>query len=371
MTLFRMSNRSSNKKKHSRHSRVIIDLEAIRFNYKFMQSIAEGSRVIAVIKADAYGHGAIEVARALSGADAFAVATSMEAILLRDAGIKQKIIVFGGEFNETGMRECARYRLDPVIHQFWQIELLSKIDCGTPMDVWIKFDSGMGRLGFSNQDIKRALPQVVKVGLEGQIRFMTHLANADQTRDEKNLQQIELTRSLGLNEYEWGVANSAGILGCPQSRQDWVRTGLALYGSDPLINKSHTQKLKPAMTFKSRVLAVNWHEKGASIGYGGHYICPEKQAIAVIAAGYADGYPRNLKGGCVLVKDQRAPVVGRVSMDMITVNVTNLDVKVGDEVILWGANPLAEEIATLSKTISYELFCHAGCHGMREYINQV
>ncbi len=365
-----MSNRESVKNKHSRHSRVIIDLEAIRFNYRFMQSIAEGSRVIAVIKADAYGHGAIEVARTLSGADAFAVATSMEAILLRDAGITQKIIVLGGVMDEADMQECARYRLDPVIHQFWQIELLSKINSDTSMDTWLKFDSGMGRLGFSMHDINKALQQLIKLGLPGQIHFMTHLANADQAEDERNLQQIELTRSLQLDEYEWAVANSAGILGCPLSRQDWVRAGLALYGSDPLIDKSHAQNLKPAMTFKSRVLAVNWHAKGVSIGYGGHYTCPEKQAIAVIAAGYADGYPRNLKGGYVRVKEQKAAVVGRVSMDMITVNVTNLDVKVGDEVVLWGADPLAEEVATLSETIAYELFCHAGFHGKREYINR-
>lgn len=366
----RKNNLSTTDTSHTRHSRVIIDLEAIRLNYQFLKSAASDSKVIAVIKADAYGHGAIEVARALPGADAFAVATVLEAIPLRDAGIRQKIIVLGGVVNASEMQACIEYRLDPVIHQFWQIGLLKKAEYTGSHDIWLKFNSGMGRLGFSRSDIKPALQQVKQLAVAGTIRLMTHLANADDTSDEKSTEQIKQAESLGLEEYEWGIANSAGILGWPQSRLNWVRAGIALYGSDPMHDHSATRKLKPVMHFKSRILAINHLKKGQSIGYGGLYICPEDQTIAVVAAGYADGYPRHLKNGYVLVNGNKATIVGRISMDMITINVTKLDVQAGDEVTLWGDSPLANEVADLSETISYELFCHAGCHGKREYIHQ-
>jgi len=365
-----MGRKSSSEVSHTRHSRVIIDLEAIRLNYQFLKSTAADSKVIAVIKADAYGHGAIEVAKALPGADAFAVATVLEAIPLREAGITQKILILGGVVDEAEMQQCFSYQLDPVIHQFWQIELLKNVKHSEPVDVWLKFNSGMGRLGFSTQDIVKALEQVEKLVPEGEIRLMTHLANADDTSDDKSAEQIEQSKALGLNQYEWGIANSAGILGWPQSRQNWVRAGIALYGSDPMSDHSSTQNLKPVMQFSAQVLAINHLEKGQSIGYGGVYCCPEDQTIAVVAAGYADGYPRHMKNGHVLVNGKKVEIVGRVSMDMITVNVSNLDVSVGDEVTLWGVSLLANEVAECSETISYELFCHAGCHGKREFINK-
>jgi len=355
---------------HTRHSRVIIDLDAIRLNYQFLKSTAADSKVIAVIKADAYGHGAIQVANALPDADAFAVATVLEAIPLREAGIKQKIIILGGVVDETEMQLCISFQLDPVIHQFWQIDLLKKIKHSNPIDVWLKFNSGMGRLGFSIPDIKIALEKIESLAIAGTVRLMTHLANADDTADDKSTQQIDQSKALGLNQYEWGIANSAGILGWPQSRQNWVRAGIALYGSDPMSDHGCTQNLKPVMQFSSQVLAINHLKKGQSIGYGGLYHCTEDQTIAVVAAGYADGYPRHMINGHVLINAIKADIVGRVSMDMITVNVTNLDVSAGDEVTLWGASPLANEVAECSETISYELFCHAGCHGKREFINK-
>ncbi len=370
-TLDRKNNQNLSGDSHTRHSRVIIDLEAIRLNYQFLKSTALNSNVIAVIKADAYGHGAIEVANALPDADAFAVATVLEAIPLRNAGIKQKIIILGGVVDETEMQACAEFHLDPVIHQFWQIELLEKLNHSISLDIWLKFNSGMGRLGFSMQDIKDALVQIKQKELAGTIRLMTHLANADETLDEKSTEQINLSKALGLDQYEWGIANSAGILGWPQSRLNWVRAGIALYGSDPLRNHSATQYLKPVMHFKSQILAINALKKGQSVGYGGRYICAQDQMIAVVAAGYADGYPRHLENGYVLVNGTKADIVGRVSMDMITINVTGLPVKPGDEVILWGNSPLANEVADLSQTIPYEIFCHAGCHAKREYLSSL
>ncbi|MBT3204171.1 MAG: alanine racemase [Gammaproteobacteria bacterium] len=365
-----MGRKSNSETLHTRHSRVIIDLEAIRLNYQFLKSTAVDSQVIAVIKADAYGHGALEVAKALPDADAFAVATVLEAIPLREAGIKQKIIILGGVVDEDEMQNCIQFQLDPVIHQFWQIDLLENAEFSSSIDVWLKFNSGMGRLGFTAQDINKALEQVNKLVHIGAIRLMTHLANADDIDDEKSIDQVNESKALDLNDYEWGIANSAGILGWPQSRLNWVRAGIALYGSDPMRDHQSTQSLKPVMQFTSQILAINHLKKGQSIGYSGLYTCPEDQTIAVVAAGYADGYPRHLKNGHVVINAKKVSIVGRVSMDMITVNVTGMNVKAGDEVTLWGANPLANEVADLSETISYELFCHAGCHGKREFINK-
>jgi alanine racemase len=355
---------------HTRHSRVVIDLEAIRFNYQYLKNIAIDSKVVAVVKADAYGHGAVEVAQALPEADAFAVATVPEAIVIRNAGIRQKIIVLGGAINPEEMQLCLAQNLDPVIHQLWQIDLLAQASSDQQIEVWVKFNSGMGRLGFSAPELNQALQQLNGHAAVSRIRLMTHLANADDVEDMTSNEQINQVNQLGLDEYEWGIANSSGILGWPASQRTWVRAGIALYGSDPLNVQTHAQVLKPAMTFSSEIVAINQRQKGEAVGYSGLYICPEDQQIAVVGAGYADGYPRHLIGGYALVNGQKAEIVGRVSMDMITLNVTGLDIKAGDEVILWGSDPLASEIAKLSETISYELFCNAGCHAQREYLNK-
>jgi alanine racemase len=199
---------------------------------------------------------------------------------------------------------------------------------------------------------------------------MTHLANADDVEDMTSGEQIEQVAQLNLNDYEWGIANSAGILGWPVSQRKWVRAGIALYGSDPLLVQSHAETLRPAMHFKSEIVAVNTRKKGERVGYSGLHVCPEDQQIAVVGVGYADGYPRHLKNGYVYVNQQKVDIVGRVSMDMITIDITGMDIKPGDEVVLWGDQPLAADIAKLSETISYELFCNAGCHGQREYLNK-
>jgi alanine racemase len=365
-----MTSRSPQQPLHTRHSRVIIDLAAIRSNYRFLKTTAPNSRVIAVIKADAYGHGAIEVARTLADADAFAVATSLEAIPLREAGISQKIVVLGGVVNEAEMQSCFDYQLDPVLHQFWQIDLMNRMQSRHKIDLWLKFNSGMGRLGFSEPDLRQALSQLKQSTNIDTIRLMTHLANADDNSDPKSSEQISSVKGLGLQGYEWGIANSAGILGWPKSHVNWVRAGIALYGSDPFFDPDTTSKLRPAMNFKSQLLAINSIKKGHSIGYGGLHTCQRDQTIGVVAAGYADGYPRHLTGGYVMINGHKAAIVGRVSMDMITIDLSGLQAKPGDEVTLWGDAPLANEIASLSETISYELFCHAGCHGRKEFINK-
>ncbi len=353
----------------TRHSRIIVDLEAIRANYSFLRSTAPDSKVIAVVKADAYGHGAIEVARALPDADAFAVATTQEAIQLRQAGIAGRILVLGGVVDAEELLECFEHRLDPVFHQFQQIEWLEQVDPSMGIDAWLKLNSGMGRLGFNVQEFLRALEILEQMDVVHHLRLMTHLANADDAGDETSQRQLDVVNGLGLDHYEWSIANSAGILNWPDSRRRWVRAGIALYGSDPMLQPAWQQRLQPAMTFKSIVLAINHLKQGDRIGYGGLYICPGDRTIAVVAAGYNDGYPRHVVDGQALVAGQLVPLVGRVSMDMITLDVTGLDIRLGDEVTLWGESPLAIEIASNSETIAYELYCHAGCQGQREYLN--
>ena len=355
---------------HTRHSRIIIDLAAIRHNYRLLKQTAPDSQVVAVIKADAYGHGAIEIAQALPDADAFAVATTLEALPLRAAGIRQKIIILGGVVDAQEMQQCIDFQLDPVIHQCWQIDLLAEVESAKAIDIWLKFNSGMGRLGFSLDDFPAALARVKALDAVNELRLMTHLSDADDARDDKTLRQIEQVKALALDDYEWGIANSAGIVGWPSARLNWVRAGIALYGSDPMIDHRWDDKLKPAMAFKAQLLAINHLKKGQSIGYGSTYVCPQDQTIGVVSAGYADGYPRHLQNGRVIINGQSAPVVGRVSMDMITLDLTEVDASAGDEVTLWGGELLANEVAELSETISYELFCHAGCHGRKEFINK-
>ena len=354
--------------KHHRHSKVIIDLAAIRSNYQYLKSLSPESRLIAVVKADAYGHGALEVAQTLAPiADAFAVATSEEALQIRKAGIEQKILVMGGVVSADELQDCVDYQLDPVFHQDWQIALLSAISDSSQLEIWLKYNSGMGRLGFDVAGLEQALRKTRAMECVSQIRLMTHFASADDVNDPKTGQQLQQVEELQLGSMEWGMANSAGLLGWPKARVTWVRSGIALYGSDPLLNQAQQNQLQPAMTFESEVLALNELKAGSTVGYGATYTCQQDSRIAVVAAGYADGYPRHAQNTEVMIRGQRFPVVGRVSMDMITVDVTGSAVSAGDPVELWGQKVIANEVAERSETISYELFCHAGCHATRQF----
>jgi len=355
-----------------RHALAVIDLDAIRHNYDLLKGISGGRRLIAVVKADAYGHGAVEVAAALPRADAFAVAAVGEAVALREAGIGQKILVLGGFIREAELELCIENGIDPVLHQQAHLDAMHRHGRLGGLEVWVKIDSGMGRLGFPPALVDGVLAQLDALPSLGQVRLMTHLANADDIESDFSTRQIESIRALGLDAYEWGIANSAGILGWPDAHDTWVRAGIALYGANPLSDRyKRVVDLKPAMTMKSRVLAVNPHRKGDLIGYASTYTCPRDMSIAVIAAGYADGYPRHkVETMQVVIRGEFCDLVGRVSMDMITVDVSHLErVEVDDEVILFGDNPDANRLAECSQTIAYEILCNAGAHLRREYVN--
>lgn len=356
----------------NRHSRAIIDLEALRHNYRYLKEAAGGNRLIAVIKADAYGHGALEVAAALADTDAFAVAAVGEAVALRQAGITQKIIVLGGFVRNEELRTCIEHGLDPVLHHQFHLDCLRDMPGLGNLEVWLKIDSGMGRLGFPLGRAREIVNFLVALDTLGSLRMMTHLANADAVDNSFTELQVEQVISLGLDDYEWGIANSAGILGWPNTHRPWVRAGIALYGADPMSDRNEARReLRPAMMMKSLVLAVNSHHKGHLIGYGNTYSCPEDMTIAVVAAGYADGYPRHkVDTAQVEIRGKLCDIVGRVSMDMIMVDVTQLqEVRIGDEVTLFGVAPDVNDIADCSQTIAYEILCNVGAHVRREYVN--
>ncbi len=356
----------------NRHSRAIIDLAAIRHNYQLLRQISGGKRLIAVVKADAYGHGAVEVSRALPDADAFAVATVGEAVALREASIKQKILVLGGFIDEEELLTCIQQQLDPVIHQQTHLDHLAQQNDLKGLQLWVKIDTGLGRLGYQLESITGVIKQLEGMSTLGTIHMMSHLAAADDVKSDFSNKQIAAIQELQLENYDWGLANSAGVLGWPAWHDTWVRTGIAMYGANPLLNRKEMNiDLKPAMQMKSCVLAVNPHKQGDVIGYSNLYTCPKDMEVAVIAAGYADGYPRHsIETGQVSIHGQLCDIVGRVSMDMITVDVSSLqNPQPGDEVTLFGVSPDANHVADCAQTIAHEVLCSVGARMRREYIN--
>ena len=343
----------------------LIDLSALRHNLQRARATAPNSRVIAVIKADAYGHGMLRAARALSTADAFGVARVEEGVALREAGIDTPVLVMGGFFDAEELARASAYRLQLTIHRLHQVQLLEQTQIARPVGCWLKLDTGMHRLGVLPEFAKDAFHRLQACrAVAPPLRLMTHLANADDLDDDRSNHQLQvflpLTAELGA---EASAANSAATLGWPAAHCDWIRPGIMLYGSSPFLNgRAENHDLRPVMTLQSRLMAVNQLPKGSRIGYGGTWRCPEPMQVGVAAIGYGDGYPRHAPSGTpVLVNGRRVPLVGRVSMDMISLDLrTQPQARVGDPVVLWGRGLPAEEIAEAAGTISYQLFCNIG-----------
>lgn len=357
-----------------RHSQVTVNLDAIRHNYIVLKNAAPNSRCIAVIKADAYGHGAVKVARALSShtqaiADAFAVATVAEALELRQADIPQKIIVLGGFINAEELLIALEHKIDCVVHSQFQINLLT-IATASDINIWLKVNSGMGRLGFNLNEVPDAIHQLSAFKI---VSMMTHLANADDLNNDKTQQQLDRIKNLGLEQYDWSISNSAATLAWPNGHKQWLRFGIALYGVNPFIKAQQKPKnLIPAMRFESQLVAIYKRNKGDEIGYNASYVCAKDMYIGVVGVGYGDGYPRHIDAkASVSINAQIAPIIARVSMDMLTVDLSNLSpVKIGDTVILWHQTPSVEQIANSSETIAYELCCNAGAHTQVKYLEK-
>jgi alanine racemase len=346
----------------SRLIRAVIDTRALRSNLDTLRGKAGGARVMAVVKANAYGHGLIPVARALSNADGFAVARLEEGIALRDAGVSQPILLLEGVCDADDLKEATRHKLELVVHEARQIDLLER-QPGVPASVvWIKADTGMNRLGFRPEEFPGALARIRALGESSrEIRLLTHLARADEPASPMTREQLERFRALthGL-EYATSIANSAGIFGWPEARSDWVRPGIALYGISPFSGKCGADLgLVPVMTLETRILTLRTVKRGETVGYGGIWRAPKDSRIAIVAAGYGDGIRRTLPAGTpVLVDGARASLVGRVSMDMLAVDVTDMThVDADARVVIWGPELPVEENAVHAGTIAYELVC--------------
>ncbi|MGH8134473.1 MAG: alanine racemase [Steroidobacteraceae bacterium] len=346
----------------SRLIRAAIDTRALRHNLTIIRERARGARVMAVVKANAYGHGLVPTALALAEADAFAVARLEEGLALRAAGITQPIVLLEGVFTAEQLLAAARHGFDLVVHDALQIELLEEMTGAHRFVLWIKIDTGMNRLGFPPREFAAALARVKRLQPAPlEIRLLTHLACADERDARKTREQLarlrEVTRGL---DYTVSIANSAGVFGSERLGCDWVRPGLALYGASPFADASAAQLgLEPVMSLETSVIALRRVTRGETVGYGGAWAAARDSLIAIVAAGYGDGLPRNLADGTpVLIAGVRAPLVGRVSMDMIAVDVSALsEVHVGTPAILWGPGLPVEEIARHAGTIAYELLC--------------
>jgi alanine racemase len=344
---------------------VHLDLAAARHNLAQVKRYAPDNKIMAVIKANAYGHGISRIAKALDKADGFAVARVDEGVRLRNNGFKQSITVLQGFVCSDELEHILQHQLDVVIHTSQQIAILqqqphSQGQC--QFTAWLKMDTGMNRLGFKGADFHAAYQALLNCPQVRQpINLISHFANADDLLDDKTRRQVEVfTHAIKDFPGECSIANSAGIIGWPHVISDWVRPGLMLYGCSPFAGKSGRDfGLKPVMGLHSRLIAVKDVAAGESVGYSGTWQCQTATRIGVISIGYGDGYHRHTKSGApVLVNGQRVPLIGRVSMDMITVDLhSQPHARPGDPVTLWGADLPVEEIAKHADTIPYTLLC--------------
>jgi alanine racemase len=339
-----------------------VDAGALAHNLAQVRALAPRSRVLAVIKADAYGHGLLFAARALHEADGFAVARLSEAERLRAAGIAQRIVLLPGVDTRDDLGFAARLALDLVVHHRSQIELLEQAPPGCRVDTWLEVDSGMHRLGIAPRDVAAAHRRLSRcAAVRAPLRVMTHLAEADAVDGTATPRQIEAFRACTANlGAPASIGNSAGIMAWPDARSEWVRPGIMLYGVSPFpADTAAAHGLRAVMTLTTRLFAVNRVPAGGAVGYGGTWTAPEDMWVGAAAAGYADGYPRHVPGATpMLVDGVCAPLIGRVSMDSVSVDLRgHPGARVGAAVTLWGRGLPVELIARAAGTIGYELVC--------------
>lgn len=341
----------------SRYTRALIHLNAIRENFKQLQATTQ-SKAIAVIKADAYGHGSVTVAQALNDlCECFAVAIFDEVQVLRNAGVQQPILILEGPHEAAECKQAYEQNSILLVHNEQQLTWLNALAETERPQIWLKVDTGMHRLGFGYEDISQLVKRYP--GLLKNTVLASHFACADEPDNGFNLTQLkrfnEVSQALDLPTC---IANTAAVVTMPDSNGNWCRLGIGLYGGSPVSNHAAFEyHLQPAMTLESQIIALHDVAEGESVGYGRSWVANRKSIIATVGIGYADGYPRHCKTGTpVIIRGQRACIVGRVSMDMITVDVTDIaDVSTQDTVELWGAQLAVDEVAQWAGTISYEL----------------
>lgn len=348
-----------------------IDLSALQHNFSVVEKLitrekitsnSSPRQILAVVKSNAYGHGAEQVVHSLPTADGFGVAFIEEALPLRKL-TQQPLLLLEGVFTVAELALAAQQKLDVVIHSLWQAEMLESASLKSPINIWLKVNTGMNRLGLSATDILELYQRLKAHKQIRRIRLMSHFACADVPQNSFNQCQLQQFKQISqsLNEpIETSMANSAALITQADALLDWVRPGIMLYGGSPVQNQTAEQlNLRPVMTLRSRIIATQLVKAGESVGYGQQWVAARDSEIGIVAVGYGDGYPRVLPSGtAVLVDGQRASLIGRVSMDMIAVDLGAVrGAKVGSGVTLWGKGLPADEIAAAAKTISYELFC--------------
>lgn len=345
-----------------RPARALIDLQALRHNYQLAREVT-GAKALAVIKADAYGHGAVRCAQALEAeADGFAVACIEEALELRDAGIRAPILLLEGFFEADELPLIVEHDFWCVVHSLWQLDAIEQATLAKPIQVWLKLDTGMHRVGLHPSEYKSAYQRLQASGKVAKIVLMSHFARADELDSLRSVEQVAVFLAARDDlSAEVSLRNSPAILGWPSVPSDWVRPGLMLYGATPF-EQDHplAARLQPVMTVESKVICVRELPAGEPVGYGAKFITPKPMRIGVVAMGYADGYPRHAPTGTpVLVAGQRSQLLGRVSMDMLCIDLTDVpDAGLGSTVELWGKNILASELAEKAETIPYQIFCN-------------
>ena len=345
-----------------RPAQALIDLDALRHNYRLARQLG-GGKALAVVKADAYGHGAVACARALEAeADGFGVACIEEALELRRAGIRKPVLLLEGFFDAAELPLIVEHDLWTAVASQWQVDALAAFRTEAVLAVWLKLDSGMHRLGLSVDDFRTAHARLSALAHVGPMVLISHFARADELDSPRTQEQTDVfARAIDGLSGETSLCNSPALLGWPQVRSDWVRPGLMLYGADPLYPQPspHAAQLRPVMTLQSRVISVREIGIGEPVGYGARFVAQQPTRVGVVAMGYADGYPQFAPNGTpVLIDGVPGQLIGRVSMDMLTVDLTNHpQAGLGSVVQLWGNAPTLSELAPRCNTSAYRLPC--------------
>lgn len=357
----------------SRPLRAVIHTQSLQHNLERVREFATTSKLMAVIKADGYGHGIATVAGALKNADALAVASIDEALQIKEnVPDSPPICLLEGIFRVDELNEAFASGFTLVLHNEEQVRYLESSRTDKPVYVWLKIDTGMNRLGVDPGSFDNLYQRLQSCSAVSSVGLMTHFACADDAQNAMTHTQLEkFNQAIAGITAERSAANSAGIVQWPGGHFEWVRPGIMLYGSSPVLGKSASDlDLKPVMSLESELVALHSVKRGDSVGYGATWIADRDTTIGVVACGYGDGYPRHARTGTpVLVNNQRQPLVGRVSMDMITVDLGDQPrAKIGDPVVLWGKDLSVDEIAESAETISYELLCQVTRRVVREIV---
>lgn len=351
-----------------RPARAVIDLQALRHNFQVAQQLS-ADKTLAVVKADAYGHGAVPCAQALADlADGFAVACLEEALELRAAGIEQPILLLEGFFSIDELPLIVENDLWCVLHADWQLTSLEQATLARPLHIWLKMDSGMHRVGFFAHEYRVAWQRLQACKNVASIILMSHFARADEPDCPATEDQYQLFQSVTAGiDAPTSLCNSPALMAWPQIRSDWSRPGIILYGSQPV--PSSTQRLLPVMTLQSKVIAVRELPAGEAVGYGAQFVAKRVTRVGIVALGYADGYPRHAPTGTpVAVEGCITQLIGRVSMDMLAIDLTDVpQAGVGSDVELWGETISIDQVAAYAGTIAYQLLCNVK-RVRREYL---